>query len=159
MSTAEFIIGLGGLVLAVLTYFAGVERGKRYRTQDQQIRQLERQEDHAVRLESERENRITKALESYRALVHSTQSSNLNGMLRAGVLSLESSDEVAHACQRIKSEGLTLGIPDTYMTELRDCDLLLFFKLLSQRPDDARTGGGVRRIIEEVRNSQKEVEA
>lgn len=37
---SELLIGLGGLVLLVLSYFAGVQRGKRYPDQDRKTQRL-----------------------------------------------------------------------------------------------------------------------
>jgi hypothetical protein len=94
MLTTGILIPIAAIVFSVLIYFAGVQRGKRYRAEDKDIREKELIEAKNQRLKKERDKRIRDAVDRYRNLVISLSSSNLNGMLKSGVLGLQSSKEV-----------------------------------------------------------------
>ncbi|MGD0822912.1 MAG: hypothetical protein ABSA71_19450 [Desulfomonilia bacterium] len=147
MLTLDIFLTVAAIIIYVLIYFAGVQRGKQLMKKDIQRHEIEREE--------ERIKRIHGVVSRYRDLVNSVTTSDMNGMLRAGVLGLNSSEEVAEACSIIEAQGLTPGIQKIYMDELQGADLLLFFRLLQKRPlyelcDD----GCVRRIIREVKEKR-----
>jgi hypothetical protein len=96
----------------------------------------------------EREQRIARVVERYGELARRLESTNLRGMLKAGVLGLANSDEVAEVLRRIDAEGLTPGIPGTYRVNMEGVDLLVFFRLLHEQPEKAMTDAGVRELIE-----------
>ena len=153
MTNAEILLSVAGIVLSVLTYFAGVLRGKRYREEDIARQDAERQEDRQRELELERAKRIGGVVDRYRDLANRYESGNLKGMLRAGVLSLARSDEVAEACRMIDEEGLPPAIPRPYRTELQGADLLVFFQLLKQHPDQLWSDAAVRELAKQAREA------
>jgi hypothetical protein len=89
----EIALAVGGLILSVLTYFAGVRHGKRYRD-----------EDRAAAAEHEADHRIDRVVQRYALLVRTTQSGALHGLLVAGVKNLRSSGEVRLARDRATAQ-------------------------------------------------------
>jgi len=89
----EIALTLGGLLLSVLTYFAGLRRGKRYR-----------EEDRAAAAEHDADHRIDRVVQRYTLLVRTTQTSALHGLLVAGVKNLRSSDEIRLARERATAQ-------------------------------------------------------
>ena len=89
----EIALAVGGLILAVLTYFAGVRRGKRYRD-----------EDRAAASEHEADHRIDRVVQRYALLVRTSQTGALHGLLVAGVKNLRSAEEVRLARERATAQ-------------------------------------------------------
>lgn len=147
MTNTEILLGL----LSVLTYFAGVQRGKRYRAEDRARHEAERHETRQREIEAEKALRVREVVDRYRSLANSLESSSLRGMLKAGVLSLHSGDEVREACRLISDEGLPPAVPPVYMAQLEGLDLLAFFQLIRARREQAGYHDGVKRIIQELR--------
>lgn len=83
----ELLIGIGGLVLSVLTYFAGV-----YRTE---VRH--RKEDKV--------ERISRVLDSYLKLLATSKTSGLGGLQTAGVATLETDTEIRELGELIRAHG------------------------------------------------------
>jgi len=79
----DIALAVGGLLLSMLAYFAGVRRGKRYRD-----------EDRAAAAEHEADHRIDRVVQRYALLVRTSQIGGLHGLLVAGVKNLRSSGEV-----------------------------------------------------------------
>ncbi len=146
MAMAAILIGVGAIVVAALIYFASEEKRKRERQADLDRIEAAEKENERRRLDSEIEERVQRVVDNYRDLALSLKSSNLDGLLRAGVLSLENSSEVEEVCRRIEQQGLTPGIPSAYKPELEAADLMHFFQLLQENPKMARTDSGVRRL-------------
>lgn len=84
---SEILIGLAGLVLSVLTYFAGVQRTQK---------RLSREERNA---------RIQKVLDKYMAFRRSNYTSGLDGLEKAGAATLMSDDEVRELISLIVKHG------------------------------------------------------
>lgn len=133
MLTTGIIISIAAIIISALIYFARVQREKLYRAKE------------------EKKKRINSVVDRYRDQVVKHISAGLIGMQRSGVLGLLSSEEVEEVFSIIENEGLTPGIPKTYMLELKGRDLLLFFQLLQQRKSKTFADGEVRRIIKEVK--------
>ena len=89
----EIALTIGGLLLAVLTYFAGFRRGKRYR-----------EEDRAVAAEHDADHRIDRVVQRYALLVRTDQTRALHGLLVAGVTNLRTSDEIRLARERAAAQ-------------------------------------------------------
>ncbi len=89
----EIALVVGGLLLSVLTYFAGVRRGRRYRD-----------EDRAAAVEHEADHRIDRVVQRYALRVRTSQTGALHGLLVAGVKSLKSSGEVRLARERATAQ-------------------------------------------------------
>jgi hypothetical protein len=72
----EFIIGIGGLLLAVLTYFAGVWRtGRRLSRED-------------------REKRVQRVFQKYMGFRSSNYTGGYDGLKKAGIATLASNNEI-----------------------------------------------------------------
>lgn len=112
-----------------------------------------RHDDDRRAVAAARERRLGSLVDRYRELVKTAQSSNLRGMLAAGVLSLADSEEVKEVCRRIEAEGLTPGIPHTYLHDLGDSDLLLFFQLYSRSQGMPQSDALVRKLIRETKGN------
>jgi hypothetical protein len=89
----EIALAIGGLLLSVLTYFAGVRRGKRYR-----------EEDRAAAAEHDADHRIDRVVQRYAVLVHTKQTGGLHGLLVAGVKNLRSTEEIRLARERATAQ-------------------------------------------------------
>ncbi len=89
----EIALSIGGLLLSVLTYFAGVRRGKK-----------DRQEDLAAAAAHEADHRIDRVVQRYVTLVRTNKTGALHGMLVAGVKNLQSSDEIRLARERAAAQ-------------------------------------------------------
>jgi hypothetical protein len=89
----EIALTIGGLLLSVLTYFAGVRRGKRYR-----------EEDLAAAAEHDADHRIERIVQRYARLVRTNQTGALHGLLVAGVKNLRSSDEIRLVRERATAQ-------------------------------------------------------
>ena len=79
----EIALTIGGLILSLLTYFAGVRRGMKYR-----------EEDRVVAAEHDADHRIDRVVQRYALLVRTNRTEALHGLLVAGVKNLRSSDEI-----------------------------------------------------------------
>ena len=77
----------------MLTYFAGVRRGKRYR-----------EEDLAAAAEHDADHRIERIVQRYARLVRTNQTGALHGLLVAGVKNLRSSDEIRLVRERATAQ-------------------------------------------------------
>jgi hypothetical protein len=89
----EIALTIGGLLLSVLTYFAGVRRGKRYR-----------EEDRAAAAEHDADHRIDRVVQRYALLFRTNQTGALHGLLAAGVKNLRTSDEIRLARERATAQ-------------------------------------------------------
>lgn len=85
---SEVIIGLAGLLLAVLTYFAGVQRQKYISSTEAKSRRIQRVVDRYLAIEQR--NRVT----------------GIHDLLRAGALTLQDSEEVYAACDAIVEHSM-----------------------------------------------------
>ena len=89
----EIALTIGGLLLSLLTYWAGVKRGKRYR-----------EEDLAAAAEHDADHRIDRVVQRYALPVRTNQTGALHGLLVAGVKNLRSSDEIRLARERVTAQ-------------------------------------------------------
>lgn len=87
MTSNELLIGLGGIIFGILTYFAGVQRQKRQQG------------------DAERSARISKVVEAYLTTLRERRSSGLHGLLKAGVPTLKDDSEIREACRLIEQHG------------------------------------------------------
>lgn len=83
----ELLIGLGGLILSGLTYFAGVWRTERR---------------HAV---GDRDARVQRVLRKYMEFRRASYTSGLDGLQKAGVATLKSDDEIYELATLITAHG------------------------------------------------------
>src|SRR5262245_14469456 len=89
----EIALAIGGLLLSLVTYFAGVRRGKRYR-----------EEDLTAAAEHDADHRIDRVVQRYALLVRTSQTGALHGLLVAGVKTLRSAEEVQLARERATAQ-------------------------------------------------------
>jgi len=108
----EIALAIGGLLLSLLTYFAGVRRGKRYR-----------EEDLAAAAEHDADHRIDRVVQQYAVLVRTNQTGALHGLLVAGVKNLRSSDEIRLARERAAAQT---GYDPLHQYSLAGADLEAF---------------------------------
>lgn len=106
--SAEILIALGGLILAALTYFAGVYRTERKYKKD------------------DREARVASVVQAYMEFRRTGKTAGLDGLQKAGAANLHTSEEVHQAIDRIigHSEIDPLG---SMRQKLEGRDLVVFF--------------------------------
>jgi hypothetical protein len=97
----EVALSIGGLILSVLTYFAGVRRGKMYRQEDLAAAAAR----DAAEASREADRRIDDVVQRYADLVRDNKTGALHGLLVAGVKNLRSSDEVRLARERASAQA------------------------------------------------------
>ena len=105
----EILIGTVGLLLSVLTYFAGV-----WRTEDRLSKE-------------ERKNRIQRVFDRYMEFRRSKTTSGFDGLQKAGVATLQSDGEIRELIELIGNHGETnpLGKNSAHLFE--SVDLKKFF--------------------------------
>ncbi len=149
---SEIVIGLAAIVFTILIYFAGVQRGKRYRAEDAARLEAEREEERRLDAAAARRHRIEAVLERYRGLA-GRRTDGVKGLLKAGALNLETSDEVRELCALIDRERLPSGIPEPAARQLHGADLLRFLREI-QLHDGMLNGDEVERATARTRAHQ-----
>jgi hypothetical protein len=91
---------IGGLLLSVLTYFAGVKRGKKYRQEDLAAAAARE----AAEASREADRRIDSVVQRYADLVRVNTTGALHGLLVAGIKNLRSSEEIRLARERATAQ-------------------------------------------------------
>lgn len=96
--TSEILIGIGGLVLAALTYFAGVRRT------ENRLYKVDQNE------------RIQKVFDRYMEFRRTNYTAGLDGLQKSGVAILESDEEIRELINLIlkHSENNPLGNPSLF---------------------------------------------
>lgn len=110
----EILIGISGLILSVLTYFAGVARTKKQNSVQ------------------DREERIFRVLEKYLEFRRSSKTSGLDGLKKAGIATLESNAEVTELLDRIVAHGEPHPLGQEHAAVYSGVDLLRFFRYAAQ---------------------------
>ena len=107
--TSALLIGLGGLILSALTYFAGVQRTERRHEK------------------GEKESRINHVVDFYVKASQAHMDSGLSGLMKAGIGTLKNDQEIREACQRIINHGehSPLAAIQKFSSEI---DLFIFFQ-------------------------------
>lgn len=113
MST-EILLTIGGLILSVLTYFAGVTRTKR---------QLATQD---------RETRIRLVLDAYMDFRRKSKTDGLDGLLKAGVATLASNAETYELLRLIVAHGENHPLGRDHATQFAGVDLPRFFRYAAE---------------------------
>jgi hypothetical protein len=85
--TIEILIGTGGLLLSVLTYFAGVQRTQKRLSKD------------------ERNSRIQEVLNKYMGFRRTNYTDGLDGLKKAGIATLTSDSEMRELIDLIVKHG------------------------------------------------------
>ena len=129
----EILIGLGGLVLSVLTYFAGVIRTKKQFAKD------------------DRGNRIDRVVEHYVRLSQAHQNNGLHGLIQAGIGNLKSDKEIRETCTRIIKHGEHSPCA-ALKSDYDRINLYLFFQELSKKDRHFFGSGNLNQLIQDVLN-------
>jgi hypothetical protein len=128
MDRDELLIGLGGLVLSVLTYFAGVLRAeRRHARHDSEVR-------------------ITKVLDAYVAAARDGRANGFHGLVLAGVAMLKSDAEIRELMERIVQHGRGWDPRPT----LEGVDTHKFFRTAVERDYNFLTSGSAEALAAEV---------
>jgi len=135
MDTNPIILGVGGIVIAVLTYFA-TNWWNNERHQDamqnaeklhkEALRKAERQYD-----EENSEQRIRKVVENYLRFREKRENGGLGGMQKAGVGNLANDAEIRKAAEMIMNTGRKDPL-QIKTSKLHDVDLKYFFQQVSE---------------------------
>ena len=105
----EIFLVIAAIVVAVLIYFAGIQRQKINRENDK------------------KESRICRVADTYINLVRADKNAGLGGLIEAGIAGLDNESEIKTVRSKIieKNEKDPFG---RYAELLEQVDLLLFFK-------------------------------
>lgn len=130
------VIGLAGLVLAGLTYFAGVYHGKG-RSSEQQAHARELQEkDHALQRDlaaaTRRAESIDRVVASFVQLIRNNQSGGIYAVADSGIATLGSHVD---ACEALRRMQLEVGHDPVkgQRAELEGKDLVRFFRYVKEK--------------------------
>jgi hypothetical protein len=130
--TNELIIAAVGIVVSALTYFAGVQRTKqRYEKDDS-------------------ETRIQKVVDEYQRLSEPRRDSGLSALIKAGVLLVRNECEAREACHRLELRNSVSPLTP-YDHELKDVDLLAFFRAIQEHRLNPLHGDCVRLAKEKLK--------
>lgn len=119
--TDQVLIGLVGLVLSVLTYFAGVRRAEMRHAREERARQLR----HA---QEDRARRVRQVIETYMEFRRSNETGGCDGLQRAGIATLASNAEVQEVIDLILAHGEKHPFGSDHERVFQGVDLLKFFK-------------------------------
>jgi hypothetical protein len=92
---------IGALILSVLTYFAGVSRGKKYRKEDMAAAAARE----AAVASREADRRIDDVVQRYAGLARENKTGGLHGLMIAGIKNLRSHEEVHLARERATAQS------------------------------------------------------
>ena len=130
----EIIIGIGGLLLAVLTYFAGV-----YRTESRYKKQA-------------KEKRIENVINRYMEFRKTHETAGLDGLQRAGVSTLKNDKEIREVVDTIKKYGETDPLQRPAL-KMDGIDLKVFFEEATKKKLNFFSSKDLIAFIEKVKNS------
>lgn len=153
MDTNPIILGIGGIVIAVLTYFAtNWWNNKRHQETMQNaekrhkeaMRKAERQYD-----EENSEKRISKVVTKYLEFRETRKTAGFDGMQKAGAGNLYNDAEIRKAVQMIMNTGRK--DPLQTETKLHDVDLKYFFQKAAESGSNFFRTGSVVDLIEKIK--------
>ena len=129
----NLIIGLGGILLSVLTYFAGV-----YRTERRHNKQ-------------DKSKRIQYVLARYMEFRKNNKTAGLDGLQKAGVATLKDDSEIRELVSKIIQHGEDDPLQRSSL-KMNGVDLKLFFEKASEEKFNF-SSSDLRSFIEKIRNS------
>lgn len=113
--TNELIIGIGGLLLSVLTYFAGVWRTeKRLAAED-------------------RQTRVRRVFEKYMGLRGTNRTGGYDGLQKSGISTLRSNEEIQELINLIVAHGEIHPLGSDHEKVFNGVDLRKFFLYAAER--------------------------
>jgi hypothetical protein len=130
MTTTEIIITVGGLILSVLTYFAGAHRAN------------------LLHSRADSEIRINRVLDAYLAASRTSRTNGWHGLIQAGVGTLKSDAEIRELLSRIKKHG-ELFDPGNV---IHGIDVFEFFKISAERNFNFMMRGNPEELAAELRS-------
>ncbi len=113
--TNEILIGLAGLVLSVLTYFAGVGRTEKRHAKD------------------DREARVRRVFDKYMEFRRSNYTGGYDGLQKAGIATLASNAEIEEVLALVVAHSEKHPLGSNYQTVFQDVDLLKLFRYAAER--------------------------
>lgn len=132
MDRDGLIIGFGGLVLLILTYFAGVLRTERRYAR------------------SDSEGRITKVLDVYLAAARVGRINGFPGLLQAGVTTLKNDAEIRELLNRIAQHEQRWDLRPT----LQGIDTHEFFMTAVERHYNFENSESAEALVAELRSKR-----
>jgi hypothetical protein len=129
MDGNELLIGLGGLLLSVSTYFAGVLRAERRHARN------------------DSEARITRVLDAYMAAARAGRANGFHGLVPAGVGTLTSDAEIRKLMDRIVQHGQGWDPRPI----LQGVDMHEFFKTAVERQYNFLVSGSAEALAAELK--------
>jgi len=130
----EIVIGIGALLLAVLTYFAGV-----YRTERRYKKQA-------------KEKRIENVINRYMEFRKANETAGLDGLQRAGVGTLKNDKEIREVVDTIMKYGETDPLQRPAL-EMDGIDLKVFFEEAAKKKLNFFHSKNLRIFIEKIKNA------
>ena len=130
----EIIIGIGGLLLAVLTYFAGV-----YRTERRYKKQA-------------KEKRIENVINRYMEFRKTNETAGLDGLQRSGVGTLKDDKEIREVVDTILKYGETDPLQRPAL-EMDGIDLKVFFEEAAKKKLNFFHSKNLRIFIEKIKSA------
>jgi len=124
----QIVIGIGGIIVAVLIYFAGVQRGKAQRSLDAC------------------EARINRVVDNFASLDPVHRGLDLAEFIRAGAADLRDNPEVVEAARRIVNRGAHHPIPARIRKQIPEDEWLCFLGWCSKNRKPA---------LSDLRNEQE----
>jgi hypothetical protein len=116
--TNEILIGIGGLVLSILTYLAGVwQTERRHRKEDREIR-------------------IRSVFDKYMDFRRTNQTGGYDGLQKAGLATLASNDEIRDLLELVVAHGEAHPLGSNHAALFKDVDLLKLFRFAAEKRVD-----------------------
>ena len=134
MERNELLIGLGGIFLSGLTYFAGVWRTKRQQASE------------------DSNTRITRVLDKYINASQAGKGKAFYGLIHAGVGTLNSDAEIRELFDRIVKHGQQWDP----RSSLESVDTHRFFQIAIRQNTNFNISGSAEALIAEVRSGDME---
>ena len=129
------LVGIAGVVIAALAYFAGVQRGKRQSAEvAAHARELQEQ-DHALQRELAAHQRrgqgIDRVVASYVRIVRNHLSSGIYAVADSGIATLETNEDAIEALRRMRLEEGNDPLKGQ-REKLERVNLLTFFRFVRE---------------------------
>lgn len=111
----EILIGIGGLVLSILTYLAGVwQTERRHRKEDREVR-------------------VRRVFDKYMDFRRTNYTSGYDGLQKAGIVTLSSNDEIRELVELIVAHGEAHPLGSSHATVFQNVDLLKLFRFAAEK--------------------------
>ncbi|MRS03749.1 hypothetical protein EG832_11100 [bacterium] len=145
MSNLELLLAVSNVVIPAMTYFAGVQRGKREKKED--IERLQ-----AEKLEDFRRQRIEDVAQTY--VKNVLRTTGFHGLVSAGALTLSNDEEIRTVCRIIVSHGKDDPILPSQQILLQDVDLYLFLTELNKDQSLFTSSKRMKELIEKMHGTK-----